>query len=76
MDEYNKQKEEDQRSFPNPYEYSGDKTVSPRMNPNSNKPMLSSKIEELREVLSLLKEKIHIVEHSIDQKDAHIRELE
>lgn len=36
----------------------------------------ASKVEELREVLNLIKEKISVVERSIDRKDAHIRELE
>lgn len=36
----------------------------------------ASKVEELREVLSLIKEKILVVERSIDRKDSHIRELE
>lgn len=36
----------------------------------------ASKVEELREVLALIKEKMSLVERSIDRKDAHIRELE
>ena len=41
-----------------------------------NKLHTASKVEELREVLALIKEKISLVERSIDRKDAHIRELE
>lgn len=41
----------------------------------ANKLYAASKVEELREVLNLIKEKISIVERSIDRKDAHIREL-
>jgi hypothetical protein len=33
----------------------------------------ASKVEELREVLALIKEKISVVERSIDRKDTHIR---
>jgi hypothetical protein len=42
----------------------------------ANKLYAASKVEELREVLALIKEKISVVERSIDRKDAHIRELE
>ena len=39
----------------------------------ANKLYAASKVEELREVLALIKEKISVVERSIDRKDAHIR---
>lgn len=37
---------------------------------------MAGKVEELKEVYGLLKEKIDMVERSIERKDAHIRELE
>lgn len=40
-----------------------------------NKLHTASKVQELREVLNLLREKISLVERSIDRKDAHIRQL-
>lgn len=72
VDEQTRLREENEGSYPSPFENTREK-VSSRNNIASSKPMLSNKVEELREVLTLLREKIGIVEHSIDLKDAHIR---
>ena len=68
------QREEEERNFPDPFEGSKPKHTQEQKNGNiASKLYTSSKIDELREVLSLLREKIGIVEHSIERKDSHIR---
>ncbi len=43
---------------------------------NNNNMVNSSRTEELKEILALIKEKVNMVEKSLERKDGQIRDLE